>query len=80
MGVVSKERAVVRWLHEWSPVVGDRFKTGVDNHQRFLIIEPLRRSDAGDYTCDADTDEMHFTLLVKGQYYPDLLSRHICSS
>ncbi|XP_046886415.1 obscurin-like protein 1a isoform X2 [Hypomesus transpacificus] len=65
MGVVSKERAVVRWLHEWSPVVGDRFKTGVDNHQRFLIIEPLRRSDAGDYTCDADTDEMHFTLLVK---------------
>ena len=71
MGEVSKERAVVSWLHDWSPVVvGERFKTSVDGAQRFLTIERLRRSDAGDYTCDVGSDQMHFTLLVKGKNKP----------
>ncbi|KAJ8003890.1 hypothetical protein DPEC_G00153090 [Dallia pectoralis] len=65
MGVVSKENAVVRWLKDWEPVIGDRFHTGVDGVTRFLTIDPLRRSDSGEYTVDANTDEMHFSLLVK---------------
>lgn len=65
-GVVSKERAAVRWLKDWTPIEGDRFHTGIEGNQRFLTINPLRRSDAGEYTCDASTDEMHFSLLVKG--------------
>ncbi|XP_045078361.1 obscurin-like protein 1a isoform X2 [Coregonus clupeaformis] len=65
MGVVSKENAPVRWLKDWTPVTGDRFHTGVDGATRFLTIDPLRRSDSGEYTVDANTDEMHFSLLVK---------------
>ncbi|KAM6945398.1 obscurin-like protein 1a [Aplochiton taeniatus] len=64
-GVVSKERAVVRWLKDWTPLDGERFRTGVDGNTRLLTIEPLRRSDAGEYTCDANTDQIHFSLLVK---------------
>ncbi|KAL1022128.1 hypothetical protein UPYG_G00022490 [Umbra pygmaea] len=65
MGVVSKDNAAVRWLKDWEPVVGDRFHMGVDGATRFLTIDPLRRSDSGEYTADANTDEMHFSLLVK---------------
>ncbi|CDQ82544.1 unnamed protein product [Oncorhynchus mykiss] len=65
MGVVSKENAPVRWLKDWTPVIGDRFHTGVEGATRFLTIDPLRRSDSGEYTVDANTDEMHFSLLVK---------------
>ncbi|KAM3857112.1 obscurin-like protein 1a [Diretmus argenteus] len=65
-GVVSKESAVVRWLKDWTPVEGERFQTRMDGHNRTLTIEPLRRSDAGEYTCDVNTDQVNFSLLVKG--------------
>lgn len=64
---VSKESALVRWLKDWTPVEGERFKTLMEGHTRTLTIEPLRRSDAGEYTCDANTDQLHFSLLVKGK-------------
>ncbi|CAB1327738.1 unnamed protein product [Coregonus sp. 'balchen'] len=63
--ILSDENAPVRWLKDWTPVTGDRFHTGVDGATRFLTIDPLRRSDSGEYTVDANTDEMHFSLLVK---------------
>uniref|UniRef100_A0A3P9LQ31 Obscurin-like protein 1 n=1 Tax=Oryzias latipes TaxID=8090 RepID=A0A3P9LQ31_ORYLA len=62
---VSKETAHVRWLKDWTPVEGERFCALTEGHQRTLTIEPLRRSDAGEYTCDANTDQLHFSLLVK---------------
>ncbi|XP_038136864.1 obscurin-like protein 1a [Cyprinodon tularosa] len=62
---VSKESAVVRWLKDWTPVEGERFREIMEGHKRSLIIQPLRRSDAGEYTCDVNTDQMHFSLLVK---------------
>ncbi|XP_072303057.1 obscurin-like protein 1a [Eucyclogobius newberryi] len=62
---VSKESAVVRWLKDWSPVEEDRFKSVMDGYKRTLTIEPLKRSDAGEYTCDVNTDQSHFSLLVK---------------
>ncbi|MEQ2247435.1 hypothetical protein ILYODFUR_009372 [Ilyodon furcidens] len=62
---VSKESAAVRWLKDWTPVEGERFREVMDGHKRSLTIQPLRRSDAGEYTCDANTDQMHFSLLVK---------------
>ncbi|KAM8871723.1 obscurin-like protein 1a [Synchiropus picturatus] len=62
---VSKEGALVRWLKDWTPVEGDRFKVLMEAHQRTLTIDPLRRSDAGEYTCDVNTDQIHFSLLVK---------------
>lgn len=66
-GYVSKESAVVRWMKDWTPVEGERFRALMDGHERSLTIEPLRRSDAGEYTCDLNTDQIHFSLLVKGQ-------------
>ncbi|XP_027867263.1 obscurin-like protein 1a [Xiphophorus couchianus] len=65
MSYVSKESAVVRWLKDWTPVEGERFRELMDGHKRSLTIQPLRRSDAGEYTCDVNTDQMHFSLLVK---------------
>uniref|UniRef100_A0A3P9CMD1 Obscurin like cytoskeletal adaptor 1a n=1 Tax=Maylandia zebra TaxID=106582 RepID=A0A3P9CMD1_9CICH len=62
---VSKESALVRWMKDWSPVEGDRYRALMEGHKRTFTIEPLRRSDAGEYTCDINTDQMHFSLLVK---------------
>ncbi|XP_061633474.1 obscurin-like protein 1a isoform X2 [Phyllopteryx taeniolatus] len=63
---VSKESALVRWLKDWTPVEGERFQALMESHRRTLTIAPLRRSDAGEYTCDVHTDQIHFSLLVKG--------------
>lgn len=63
---VSKESALVRWLKDWTPVDGERFRALMEGHKRTLTIDPLRRSDAGEYTCDVNTDQIHFSLLVKG--------------
>lgn len=63
---VSKESAQVRWLKDWTLVEGERFRALMEGHERTLTIEPLRRSDAGEYSCDVNTDQIHFSLLVKG--------------
>ncbi|KAM9820390.1 obscurin-like protein 1a [Neosynchiropus ocellatus] len=62
---VSKGGVLVRWLKDWTPVEGERFTALMEGHQRTLTIDPLRRSDAGEYTCDVNTDQIHFSLLVK---------------
>ncbi|KAF0045868.1 hypothetical protein F2P81_002397 [Scophthalmus maximus] len=62
---VSKDSALVRWLKDWTPVEGERFRALMEGHKRMLTIEPLRRSDAGEYTCDVNTDQIPFSLLVK---------------
>lgn len=63
---VSKESAIVRWLKDWTPIEGERFHAWMEGHKRTFTIEPLKRSDAGEYTCDINTDQIHFSLLVKG--------------
>lgn len=63
---VSKESAAVRWLKDWTPVEGERFLAHMEGCKHTLTIEPLRRSDAGEYTCDVNTDQIRFSLLVKG--------------
>lgn len=69
MTYVSKENALVRWMKDWTTVEGERFRALVEGHKRILTIEPLRRSDAGEYTCDVNTDQIHFSLLVKGYIF-----------
>ncbi|XP_051568454.1 obscurin-like protein 1a isoform X1 [Myxocyprinus asiaticus] len=63
--LVSRHNAQVRWLKDWTPVIGDRFHITSQGLTRTFTIDPLKRSDVGEYTCDANTDEMHFSLLVK---------------
>ncbi|KAK1798804.1 hypothetical protein P4O66_007084 [Electrophorus voltai] len=62
---VSRPNAPVRWLKDWTPVDGERFHATAQGLTRTLTISPLKRLDSGEYTCDANTDELHFSLLVK---------------
>lgn len=64
---VSKESAIVRWLKSWTPVEGERFRARMEGLKRTFTIDPLKRSDAGEYICDINTDQIHFSLLVKGR-------------
>uniref|UniRef100_A0A665WLU6 Obscurin like cytoskeletal adaptor 1a n=1 Tax=Echeneis naucrates TaxID=173247 RepID=A0A665WLU6_ECHNA len=57
--------AIVRWMKDWTSVEGERFQPLMEGHKRTLTIEPLRRSDAGEYTCDVSTDQIHFSLLAQ---------------
>ena len=79
-GVVSKETAAVRWLRDWTSVEGERFHHAVDGNTRTLTIESLRRSDAGEYTCDVGLDQIHFSLLVKGKSSSQTRSTSACWS
>ncbi|XP_053085446.1 obscurin-like protein 1a isoform X4 [Pangasianodon hypophthalmus] len=63
--VVSRPNAPVRWLKDWTLVSGERFSSTSQGLSHTFTIEPLKRSDSGEYTCDAITDELHFSLLVK---------------
>lgn len=64
---VSKESAIVRWLKAWTPAEDERYQARMEGHKRTFTIEPLKRSDAGEYICDINTDQIHFSLLVKGR-------------
>ncbi|TRY90337.1 hypothetical protein DNTS_015230 [Danionella cerebrum] len=63
--MVSRPNAQVRWLKDWTEISGERFHTSSLGLTRTFTIDPLKRLDSGEYTCDANTDEMHFSLLVK---------------
>ncbi|KAI2663414.1 Obscurin-like protein 1 [Labeo rohita] len=63
--MVSRPNAIVRWLKDWTPVSDERFHIASLGLTRTFTINPLKKLDSGEYTCDANTDEMHFSLLVK---------------
>ncbi|XP_041119579.1 obscurin-like protein 1 isoform X2 [Polyodon spathula] len=62
---VSKEDAVVQWLKNWRDMSGERYCTSSDGKSRLFSIHKVQLSDSGVYTCDAFSDEIHFTLQVK---------------
>ncbi|MBN3323328.1 OBSCN protein, partial [Atractosteus spatula] len=62
---VSLENAVVQWLKNWRDISGEHYNTSSDGKCRLFSIHHAQISDSGVYTCDAFTDEMHFTLQVK---------------
>ncbi|KTG01853.1 hypothetical protein cypCar_00017644, partial [Cyprinus carpio] len=63
--MVSRPNAIVRWLKDWTPVSDERFHIASLGLTRTFTINPLKKLDSGEYTCDANTDDMHFSLLVK---------------
>ncbi|KAF4112061.1 hypothetical protein G5714_006856 [Onychostoma macrolepis] len=63
--MVSRPNAIVRWLKDWTPISDERFHIASLGLTRTFTINPLKKLDSGEYTCDANTDEMHFSLLVK---------------
>uniref|UniRef100_A0A673G4J3 Obscurin-like protein 1 n=1 Tax=Sinocyclocheilus rhinocerous TaxID=307959 RepID=A0A673G4J3_9TELE len=64
---VNRVNASVKWQRGHDPVRGDRFHTTSDGNTHYLTINPLKRSDTGEYTCHVGSDEMHFSVHVKGK-------------
>lgn len=65
--VVSRERANVRWLKDGQLLNEDNIHISSEGNTHKLTINPLQLSDSGEYVCDVNTDEMYFSLLVKGK-------------
>ncbi|XP_059895398.1 obscurin-like protein 1 isoform X10 [Gadus macrocephalus] len=63
--IVSQERANVRWLKDGRLLNEDNVHISIDGANHNLTINPLKLSNAGVYVCDANTDEMSFTVIVK---------------
>ncbi|KAM3607080.1 uncharacterized protein V6R79_001471 [Siganus canaliculatus] len=57
--------ANVRWLKEGQLLNEDNIHISCEGNTHKLTINPLQLSDSGEYVCDASTDEMYFSLLVK---------------
>uniref|UniRef100_A0A667Z7N4 Obscurin like cytoskeletal adaptor 1b n=1 Tax=Myripristis murdjan TaxID=586833 RepID=A0A667Z7N4_9TELE len=65
--ILSQERANVRWLKDGQLLNEDNIHISSEGNTHKLTINPLQLSDAGEYVCDVNTDEMYFSLLVKGK-------------
>lgn len=65
--IVSHERANVRWLKDGQLLNEDNIHISSEGNTHKLTINPLQLSDSGEYVCDVNTDEMYFSLLVKGK-------------
>ena len=65
--IVNQERANVRWLKEGRLLNEDNVHISSEGKHHNLTINPLRVSDSGKYICDVNTDEMYFTVAVKGE-------------
>ncbi|KAL7882062.1 hypothetical protein AOLI_G00089110, partial [Acnodon oligacanthus] len=63
--MVNRNNATVKWLKDGDQIRDDRFCTTTDGRTHYLTINPLKRSDAGEYMCDVGTDEIHFSVHVK---------------
>ncbi|XP_043104265.1 obscurin isoform X15 [Puntigrus tetrazona] len=62
---VNRVNAPVKWQRGHDPVRGDRFHTTSDGNTHYLTINPLKKSDIGEYMCHVGSDEMHFSINVK---------------
>lgn len=65
--VVNRERANVRWLKDGQLLNEDNVHISSEGNTHRLTINPLQLSNSGEYVCDANTDEMYFSLSVKGK-------------
>uniref|UniRef100_A0A8C3A796 Obscurin-like protein 1 n=1 Tax=Cyclopterus lumpus TaxID=8103 RepID=A0A8C3A796_CYCLU len=67
--IVSRERANIRWLKDGQLLTGHNIHISSEGNTHKLTINPLQLSDSGEYVCDVKTDEMYFSLLVKGMWH-----------
>ncbi|KAI4805218.1 hypothetical protein KUCAC02_009844 [Chaenocephalus aceratus] len=63
---VSREITNVRWLKDGQLLNRDNMHISSEGNTYKLTINPLQLSDSGEYVCDINTDQMQFSLLVKG--------------
>lgn len=65
--VVNWETANVRWLKDGQLLDKENIHISSEGKTHKLTINPLQLSDSGEYVCDIHTDEMRFSLSVKGK-------------
>lgn len=65
--VVNRDNASVQWLRNGEPITCLRFSATSDGCDHYLTVNPLQRSDAGQYTCDVGTDKINFWINIKGK-------------
>lgn len=70
--VVNREGANVRWLKEGQLLNQDNVHISSEGKTHRLAIDPLQLSDSGQYVCDANTDQMYFSLSAKGKNWPQI--------
>lgn len=64
---LSREITNVRWLKDGQLLNRDNMHISSEGNTYKLTINPLQLSDSGEYVCDINTDQMQFSLLVKGK-------------
>lgn len=65
--VVNWEATHVQWLKDGQLLDGENIRISSEGKTHKLTINPLQLSDSGEYVCDVNTDEMCFSLSVKGK-------------
>lgn len=65
--VVNRGKANVRWMKDGQLLNRDNIHISSDGQTQRLSINPLQLSDSGEYVCDVHTDQMYFSVLVKGK-------------
>lgn len=65
--LVNWKTANVRWLKDGQLLEKENIHITSEGKTHKLTINPLQLSDSGEYVCDVNTDEMRFSLSVKGK-------------
>lgn len=68
--VVNWKTANVRWLKDGQLLDKENIHLSSEGKTHKLTINPLQLTDSGEYVCDVNTDEMYFSLSVKGKNTP----------
>ncbi|KAJ8012450.1 hypothetical protein DPEC_G00042890 [Dallia pectoralis] len=63
--VVNREGANARWLKDGRLLNGDNIHISSVGKMHTLTINPVKKSDSGEYSCDIQTDNMNFVVQVK---------------
>nr|DBA25321.1 TPA: hypothetical protein GDO54_012866 [Pyxicephalus adspersus] len=63
---VSQEKIEVKWYKEGKLITSSKkLKVETDGKSRRLVVEQVERKDAGEYTCEAAGQKIHFKIRVK---------------
>ncbi|KAF4087196.1 hypothetical protein AMELA_G00092870 [Ameiurus melas] len=63
--VVNRDNGSVQWSKGGKKISDQHFYATSDGRTHYLTINPLKKSDAGEYECNVGTDKAHFSVQVK---------------
>ncbi|XP_017325480.2 obscurin isoform X6 [Ictalurus punctatus] len=63
--VVNRDNGSVQWSKGGKKISDEHFYATSDGRTHYLTINPLKKSDGGEYECNVGTDKAHFSVQVK---------------